>query len=167
MRVLVTGHEGYIGSVLVPFLQAAGHDVVGLDVGLFGGCDFGPQPTQPPALSVDTRDVRPEDLGLSDATLDRLSISWTRDRSLHVIFYKEKVVAVLTTQRRDPSCRGISVGSNSSQVQNLYDDQRPQLEDVDLPEGGHAEVRRYPVLGIGFETRAGKVVGMAVFPPAP
>ncbi|NJO33029.1 MAG: NAD-dependent epimerase/dehydratase family protein, partial [Rhodospirillales bacterium] len=37
MRVLVTGNEGYIGSILVPMLQRAGHEVVGLDVGLFYG----------------------------------------------------------------------------------------------------------------------------------
>lgn len=35
MKILVTGHEGYIGSELVPLLLAAGHDVVGVDVGFF------------------------------------------------------------------------------------------------------------------------------------
>ena len=36
MRVLVTGHLGYIGTVLTPMLLAAGHDVVGLDADLYG-----------------------------------------------------------------------------------------------------------------------------------
>ena len=40
MKILVTGHRGYIGSVLVPFLRAAGHEVEGLDSGLYEGCDF-------------------------------------------------------------------------------------------------------------------------------
>src|SRR3954447_9584923 len=40
VRVLVTGHEGYIGSVAVPMLQAAGHDVVGLDTAYYAGCDL-------------------------------------------------------------------------------------------------------------------------------
>ena len=41
MRVLVAGDRGYIGAVLVPFLRGAGHQVDGLDVGLYEGCDFG------------------------------------------------------------------------------------------------------------------------------
>ena len=41
MRVLVTGHHGYIGSVLAPMLRDAGHDVVGLDTFFYRGCDFG------------------------------------------------------------------------------------------------------------------------------
>ena len=43
MRVLVDGDRGYIGAVLVPFVQAAGHEIVGLDVGWYDGCDFGVQ----------------------------------------------------------------------------------------------------------------------------
>ena len=41
MRVLVTGHHGYIGSVLAPLVAGAGHDVVGLDTCFYRGCDFG------------------------------------------------------------------------------------------------------------------------------
>ncbi len=62
MRVLVTGHEGYLGSVLVPRLTAAGHEVVGLDTGLFAGCLIGPAPQPVPALRVDLRDVTAEHL---------------------------------------------------------------------------------------------------------
>ena len=42
MRVLVTGHNGYIGSVLVPVLERAGHEVFGVDSDLFAACTFGP-----------------------------------------------------------------------------------------------------------------------------
>ena len=42
MRVLVTGHQGYLGTVMVPILQAAGHDVTGLDSGFFADCVLGP-----------------------------------------------------------------------------------------------------------------------------
>ena len=41
MRILLTGHKGYIGAVMVPMLLAAGHEVVGLDSDLFEHCTFG------------------------------------------------------------------------------------------------------------------------------
>jgi nucleoside-diphosphate-sugar epimerase len=44
MRVLVAGDRGYIGAILVPFLRAAGHEVDGLDLGLYEECDLGPGP---------------------------------------------------------------------------------------------------------------------------
>jgi nucleoside-diphosphate-sugar epimerase len=62
MRVLVTGHEGYLGSVLVPVLAAAGHEVVGLDTGLFAECTLGPLPEAVPTLRTDLRDVTTEQL---------------------------------------------------------------------------------------------------------
>lgn len=57
MKVLVTGHNGYIGSVLTPMLQDAGHEVVGLDSYLFGGCTFGQDSPDVPAYRMDVRDV--------------------------------------------------------------------------------------------------------------
>jgi nucleoside-diphosphate-sugar epimerase len=62
MRVLVTGHQGYLGTVMVPILQAAGHDVTGLDSGLFADCVLGPVPVDPPSMRVDLRDVTSEQL---------------------------------------------------------------------------------------------------------
>jgi nucleoside-diphosphate-sugar epimerase len=48
VRVLVAADGGYIGAVLVPFFQQAGHQVDGLDLGLYAGCDLGP--AQPGAI---------------------------------------------------------------------------------------------------------------------
>ena len=62
MRVLVTGHEGYLGSVLVPRLLDHGHQVVGLDTGYFADCTVGPVPEAVPALRVDLRDVTADHL---------------------------------------------------------------------------------------------------------
>ncbi|WP_230279925.1 NAD(P)-dependent oxidoreductase [Croceicoccus sp. Ery15] len=56
MKILVTGHMGYIGSVLVPVLLDRGHDLAGLDSDLFGGCDFGAPPVQIPQIGQDIRD---------------------------------------------------------------------------------------------------------------
>ena len=69
MRILVTGHHGYIGSVLAPSLREAGHDVVGLDTFYYEGCDFGEAPVFEPVLSLDLRDVRPEHLAGFDGVV--------------------------------------------------------------------------------------------------
>ena len=76
MKVLVAGDRGYIGAVLVPFARAAGHEVDGLDLGLYEGCDFGPAvtdaDTRPPR---DIRDVLPGELAGYDAVLCLAALS--------------------------------------------------------------------------------------------
>jgi nucleoside-diphosphate-sugar epimerase len=62
MRILVTGHRGYIGSVLVDVLNAAGHDVVGIDSELYDECTFGSE--VPNGFSTIGRDIR--DLSCAD-----------------------------------------------------------------------------------------------------
>lgn len=74
MRVLVTGHEGYLGAVLTPMLAAAGHDVVGLDTGLYADTTIGPEPPEVKALRVDLRDVRPEHCAGVDAVIHLAAI---------------------------------------------------------------------------------------------
>lgn len=75
MRVLVTGHDGYIGCRLVPMLLEAGHDVVGFDSRLFGDCVFGDDGPTVPALQLDVRDVLAEHLQGFDAVLHLAGIS--------------------------------------------------------------------------------------------
>jgi nucleoside-diphosphate-sugar epimerase len=75
MRVLVAGDRGYIGAVLVPFAQSAGHDVVGLDIGWYDGCDFGPQPNSYEQRTRDIRDVTPKELEGFDAVIHLAAIS--------------------------------------------------------------------------------------------
>jgi nucleoside-diphosphate-sugar epimerase len=60
MRVLVTGHQGYLGSVLTPMLAGAGHQVNGLDTGLFTDATLGPPPEEVRTVRIDVRDIRPE-----------------------------------------------------------------------------------------------------------
>jgi nucleoside-diphosphate-sugar epimerase len=75
VRVLVTGHEGYIGAVLVPILAAAGHEPIGLDTGFYVGCDFGPAPAAIPTIERDIRDVTAADLDGFDAVIHLAAIS--------------------------------------------------------------------------------------------
>jgi nucleoside-diphosphate-sugar epimerase len=62
MRILLTGHKGYIGAVAAPLLRGAGYEVVGLDTDLFSGCDFGGEPEAIPEIRKDVRDVTEQDL---------------------------------------------------------------------------------------------------------
>ena len=76
MKVLVTGHDGYIGRVLVPLFQDAGHEVTGLDSHLFEDCGFGADTAVPAnVLRLDIRDVKPEHLEGHDAVVHLAAIS--------------------------------------------------------------------------------------------
>jgi nucleoside-diphosphate-sugar epimerase len=75
VRVLVTGSDGYIGAVLAPCLLRAGHEVVGLDSGLFADCSFGPPPQPLPTMAMDVRDIGPADLSGFDAVIHLAAIS--------------------------------------------------------------------------------------------
>ena len=77
MRVLVTGHRGYIGTVLTPLLAAAGHEVEGLDSDIYERCTFAPGGEMPEVKTLlkDVRDVEPSDLLGFDAVLHLAALS--------------------------------------------------------------------------------------------
>lgn len=87
-RVLLTGHRGYLGSVMAPHLIEQGYDVVGLDTGYFEGA-FVPDRVEVPEIRADLRDVTPEDLqgvwavvhlaALSNDPIGNLVDHWTQD----------------------------------------------------------------------------------------
>jgi nucleoside-diphosphate-sugar epimerase len=75
MKVVVTGNRGYIGAVMVPMLQAEGHEVTGYDTDLYRECSFGPWKQDIPQISKDLRDVEPSDLKGFDAVIHLAALS--------------------------------------------------------------------------------------------
>jgi nucleoside-diphosphate-sugar epimerase len=75
MKILVTGHHGYIGSIVGPSLAATGHDVTGLDTFFYQGCDFVPDGVALPSLRMDVRDVTVADLVGYDAIVHLAALS--------------------------------------------------------------------------------------------
>lgn len=77
MRVVVTGHKGYIGTVMVPMLLAAGHEVVGIDSDLYSRCTFasGGSIAPVPEVIKDVRDVIADDFRRADAVIHLAALS--------------------------------------------------------------------------------------------
>jgi nucleoside-diphosphate-sugar epimerase len=76
VRVLLTGHQGYLGTVMAPVLAAAGHEVTGLDSGLFAGCVLGGlDVADVPGLAVDLRDVTVGQLAGFEAVVHLAALS--------------------------------------------------------------------------------------------
>jgi hypothetical protein len=77
MRVLLTGHLGYIGTVLTPMLLKAGHPVVGLDSDIFERCTYsaGGKICRLQTIRKDVRDIGPDDVAGFDAILHLAALS--------------------------------------------------------------------------------------------
>ena len=77
MLVLVTGHLGYIGTVLTPMLVNAGHKVTGLDSDLYSRCTYaaGGEICEVATIRKDVRDVEAADLVGFDAVLHLAALS--------------------------------------------------------------------------------------------
>jgi nucleoside-diphosphate-sugar epimerase len=75
VKVLLTGQHGYIGSVTRPVLEAAGHEVVGLDTLYYDGCDFGRDAGADVERRRDIRDVTPAELEGFDAVVHLAALS--------------------------------------------------------------------------------------------
>jgi nucleoside-diphosphate-sugar epimerase len=108
-RVLVTGHDGYIGTILVGVLVGAGHEVVGCDSHLFEECTFGPEATQVPSLRKDVRDLTKDDLegfdsichlaGVSNDPIGELSPDLTYEVNHLATVHLAKLAAEMGVER--------------------------------------------------------------------
>lgn len=88
-RILITGHEGYLGSVMAPWLRSQDYDVVGLDTGYFQNCALVPAPSGIRTIRKDLREVGAKDLdgfdavihlaALSNDPIGNLNEGWTRE----------------------------------------------------------------------------------------
>lgn len=77
MKILLTGHRGYIGAVMAPLLIEAGHEVTGLDCDLYRGCDFVPGGAMAaiPEFRTDLRDITAGQLAGFDAVIHLAALS--------------------------------------------------------------------------------------------
>jgi nucleoside-diphosphate-sugar epimerase len=92
-RILITGSNGYIGSVMAPWFQNQGYDVVGLDTGYFAQCTLVPDVAKIPTINRDIRDITAQDLdgydaiihlaALSNDPIGNLNEAWTREINGH------------------------------------------------------------------------------------
>ena len=88
-RILITGNNGYIGSVMAPWLRSQGYDVVGLDTGYFRDCTLVADHNEIPTIRRDVREVTAEDLfgfdalihlaALSNDPIGNLNRTWTQE----------------------------------------------------------------------------------------
>ncbi|MEZ5996693.1 MAG: SDR family oxidoreductase [Hyphomonadaceae bacterium] len=77
MKVLLSGHLGYIGTVMAPMLVKAGHEVTGIDADLYRRCTFaqGGEIMDVPTIRKDLRDLTPQDVEGFDACIHLAALS--------------------------------------------------------------------------------------------
>ena len=108
MRVLVTGHRGFIGSVLVNVLDHARFDVVGLDCDYYKGCDFGRAHGDVPSFEIDIRNVEFADLLSFDAVVHLADLPAAAASTLNPAVVRQ--ISEEATVRLAACCKKANVG---------------------------------------------------------
>ena len=134
MKVLVTAHRGFIGSVLVPLLLDAGREVVGLDTDYYAGCDFAGGAREVPTRLRDLRDVRKADLAGVDAVVHLAALSndplGDFDPELTYEVSHRSTVRLAALAREAGASRFLFSSSCSNQLRRLFE---PGRLDPTLP----------------------------------
>jgi len=125
-RILITGNEGYIGSVMAPLFTAAGYDVVGIDTGYFAPCILTKNIAAQPLLRKDLRDLEPADLegfdavvhlgALSNDPLGNLNAGLTQEINYHASLRLAKLAKAAGVRRFVFSSSCIMYGMSEAQV---------------------------------------------------
>jgi nucleoside-diphosphate-sugar epimerase len=137
-RIMITGNNGYIGSVLAPCLRRAGYDVVGLDTNYFAECQLVPELTDIPTLRRDLRDLQFEDLrgvnavihlgALSNDPVGNLNAAWTRQINLEGTIRLAKIAKRAGVRRFIFSSSCIMYGTSELAVADEASPLAPQTE---------------------------------------
>jgi nucleoside-diphosphate-sugar epimerase len=137
-RILVTGHDGYIGAVLTPYLTSIGYQVAGFDTGYFSSCRLGEDQPSIPALNKDLRDVEPRDLegfdavihlgALSNDPIGNLNTHWTEDINYRATVRFAKAAKAARVRRFLFSSSCIMYGLSETQVVDETAPLSPQTE---------------------------------------
>jgi nucleoside-diphosphate-sugar epimerase len=136
-RILMTGHNGYLGSVMAPHLLAAGHDVRGLDADYFAGCTLVP-PADVPGVRRDLRELRREDVegfdavihlgALSNDPIGNLNDAWTEEINLQGSIRLAELAREAGVRRFLFSSSCIMYGVSEAQVVDETSPLDPQTE---------------------------------------
>jgi nucleoside-diphosphate-sugar epimerase len=137
-RVLVTGHNGYIGSVMVPVLFQAGYEVVGYDTGYFRECTLVPDACEVPAIDKDIRDLSAQDLegfdavvhlaALSNDPIGNLRSNWTEEINHRSSVRLAELARAAGVRKFLFSSSCIMYGMSSTEVVNEESPLDPQTE---------------------------------------
>ena len=136
-RILMTGHNGYLGSVMAPFMRQAGHDVVGLDSDYFADCTIVAPPDVPGARR-DLRELRREDLegfdavihlgALSNDPIGNLNDAWTEEINFQASVRLAELAREAGVRRLLFSSSCIMYGVSEAQVVDERSPLDPQTE---------------------------------------
>jgi len=137
-RVLLTGHDGYIGSVMAPLLVRAGYEVVGLDTGYFHECTLTREGATIPTIRKDIRDLHPADLrhaeavihlaALSNDPIGNLNAAWTEEINFSASVRLAELARTAGVRRFLFSSSCIMYGMSETAVVNEESPLDPQTE---------------------------------------